>query len=129
MTNQTYKTTQLLDDSAAQLAQRHRQRLHRMTHEAVYGQRPHRMRHGAWWRPALATGLPLAVFVSVALLLQPATQPQAPDTVAQVTPALPAKVPAKVPAWVQDTGVPLAVLENIEFYQWLEHELDKKHHG
>ncbi len=108
----------LLQQSAEQLAQKHRQRLHRMTREAVYGKaastRP------AWfstWRTWVA--LPVLSLPGIALLWQLNQQTGAPRTQPRLA------LEDSVPAWVQDTEVPLAVLHNYDFYQWLEHELDK----
>ena len=119
-----YKASELLQQSAEQLAQRHQQRLHQMTREAVYGNAVS-PRNNLWcglrWPVAVAT--PALAVLGVALIWQLSQQ------TANNQPAPQMAAGGDIPAWVQDTEVPLAVLQNIEFYQWLENELDNPNHS
>lgn len=122
MMNKTDKPTPraLLQQSAEQLAQRHRRRLHEMTRQAVYGQSA----TVSWWSkrywPA-AIAVPALSLMAVVLVLQIERQTQpSPATLASNL---------DIPAWVEDTDVPVAVLQNMQFYQWLEHELDNPNHS
>jgi len=115
---------QLLQQGADKLAAAHQQRLHQMTRAAVYGAKPDRalsasgpswFRENAW--TVVAPVFSLSLLVLVWQLVQQAD-------VAIPSPPLALKEP--VPDWVKDAEVPVAVIENIEFYQWLEKELQNE---
>jgi len=126
MNKTRYKASELLEQSAGQLAQRHQQRLHRMTRQAVYGKRTApastRWRRLRW--PVTVTAPVLSVMAVIVVW-----QFSQPGKVTPTAATPPVAAVEAVPAWVQDTRVPLAVLQNIEFYQWLENELDKTKQG
>lgn len=119
-----YKASELLEQSAEQLALRHQQRLHQMTREAVYGKRAASSRHNLWrgLRRPVAVATPALALLGVVLIWQLSQQ------TTNNPPALQLAADKNIPAWVKDTEVPLAVLQNIEFYQWLENELDNPNH-
>ncbi len=117
------KPTQLLQQSADQLAQKHQQRLHQMTRQAVYGAATEVRAARPWLRWPTLIAAPLASVLTIVVVWQLSqqldTDTMQPTMVADST----------LPAWVQDTEVPVAVISNIEFYQWLEDELDKQDHS
>ncbi len=117
-TETKHKPAELLQQSAEQLAQKHQQRLHAMTRAAVYGKAASRARPTLYpaWRRLVA--VPVLSLLGIALVWQLSQHSGAPHTQPQLA------LDDQVPAWVQDTDVPLAVLQNYDFYQWLEHELD-----
>ncbi|HHJ35129.1 MAG TPA: hypothetical protein ENJ87_05130 [Gammaproteobacteria bacterium] len=115
---------EVLQFEAEKLADLHQQRLHQMTREAIYGLPEKRyqpdnvsLRFGmnAW-----SVAVPVFSLVAILLVWRMIQQPQ----VVSQPPPLASK--ENVPAWVKDTDVPVAVIENIEFYQWLERELENE---
>jgi len=120
------KANKYLDQQSEVLAQRHQKRLQSMRETALQHQR-----QTAWWLSPFAMMLVPAATVALLVvsvwtpeLLLNETMPEA--EIAQVVNKVPANMPSNVPAWVADTQVPVAVLENIKFYEWLSHELNKK---
>ena len=114
------KAYDYLQQSAEQLAKKHQQRLHQMTRVAVFGERKKQTFHFDLFTKVAS--------VTFALLLM--------VVVWQVKPLQDASLSidkhalnSDIPQWVQDTNVPVVVLENIEFYQWLEKELEGKNNN
>lgn len=99
-----------LDQLAQRLEQKHRTRLEAMTRAALRTPRP--SRHASRWqfpclKPVMATGLAASAAIAALLWLSPREQ----------TPAMAGM--AALPEWVADTGVPLTLLANMDFYDWL----------
>ena len=110
------KANKYLDQQAEDLAQRHQIRLNAMRKKALQPQR-----QTVWWlNPIAMMAVPAA---TVALLI---VSVWSPDTLKQAEPIPLAQTAEKIPAWVADTQVPVEVLENIKFYEWLSHELNKR---
>lgn len=110
-----------LDQLAQRLEQKHRTRLEAMTREALHTQPATRLPwlHPAWLKPlrlrsATATMVTAfaasAALAAVLLVFLPEKPPTAPVTL------------ATLPDWVQDTDVPLTLLENMAFYDWLSQQ-------
>lgn len=98
-----------LDRLAQRLEQKHHARLEAMTRAALQAQRPaprFQWLSAAWMRPAFATAFVLAASITLWVAYQ--TGKRASDA-----PAL-----AQLPTWVEDTQVPLTLLENMDFYDW-----------
>ena len=122
-TNKRLTPQQLLDVDAEKLAQEHQQRLHQMTRAAVYG----KVKEGR--KPAFAlwpVAVPVLSLMAITLVWQLTQQPEVSSL--QPVIALKENVPESAPDWVRDADVPLAVIENVEFYQWLEKELNNEDH-
>ncbi len=116
MNRQNNNPNDILQSSAERLAQKHQQRLHQMTREAVYGKaKKQPFQFGMFSKVAVSVfSFALLVFLWQAQPLQ--NHPPGIENIASST---------DVPQWVKDADVPVAVLENLEFYQWLEKELEK----
>ncbi len=112
---------QVLQRDAQRLAEIHQQRLHQMTREAVYGvtKKQHSSVDAGTWFGINKWAMVVPVFslTAIALVLQLIQQPE----ISPGNPLLALKDNA--PGWVKETDIPLAVIEKIEFYQWLEKEL------
>ncbi len=108
---------QVLDKAAEKLAFEHQQRLHQMTRAAVYGEANVSRRVLALWPVAV----PVFSLMAITLVWQLTQQVETPSSESIVA------MKKGVPHWVKDASAPLAVIENIEFYQWLEKELDHEH--
>lgn len=103
-----------LDQLAQRLEQKHRRRLEAMTRSALQTQRPAphlQWLHTAWMKPAMVTAFAASLALAAVLLgYLPEKQAIEPATV------------AAMPEWVKDTDVPLTLLENIAFYDWLSQQ-------
>jgi len=116
------KANKYLDQQAEILAQRHQKRLQSMRETALQHQR-----QTAWWLSPFA--MMLVPAATMALLVVSVWMPG--FFLNEITPStemvqLKNDLPNNAPAWVADTQVPVDVLENIKFYEWLSHELNKK---
>lgn len=111
-----------LDQKAEALAQKHSHRLLQMRQRAMQHQR-----RSPWWlNPLAMMAVPAA---AVAILVVSLWTPGVMLNEQQPAQPLAVKTPAGIPAWVADTQVPVEVLENIQFYEWLSHELKRKKHS
>ena len=113
-----------LDKRQELLARRHRLHLQAMTREVLASRlQAHWQRRFIWFKPAMA-----AAFASVAVLLL------APLMVAKLSVDTPHTQYAQskpgdsmnLPEWVTDTDVPLTLIENLEFYDWLAKQPDSE---
>ncbi len=95
-----------LDRRKQALTHKHQRRLQRMTREAMLSRA--KPWHSSWVKPALATAFSV-MLVTTFVLLKEGTE-NVPNPVLQ---------DADLPAWVTDTEVPLTLIENLEFYDWL----------
>ncbi len=99
-----------LDQRKQQLTQKHQRRLQRMTVEAIQS------REHSWhipWKLVMASAFSIMLIATTAFLKKPETeQPSQPDM--------------SLPAWVMDTEVPLTLIENLEFYDWLAQQPDNQ---
>ena len=103
-------SSEYLEKRKHALTQKHTHRLHRMTQEALESRQNKRFQF-VWVKPVLATAFSILLLVAVMLFKVP-ENPQQP--VGQS-----ASIMAKLPEWVTDTQVPLSLIENLEFYEWL----------
>ncbi len=111
------KANKYLDQQAENLAQRHQARLDSMRKNALAQQR-----QIVWWlNPIAMMAVPAA---TMAILVVSVWTPDV--LLNEIEPVPVAQTAEKIPAWVADTQVPVEVLENIKFYEWLSHELNKK---
>ncbi|WP_287600046.1 hypothetical protein [Thiothrix sp.] len=103
-----------LDQFAQRLARKHQVRLEAMTRSALQVQ-PATARlswlHKAWMKPAMATAFAASLALAAVLL------GYLPEKKAIEPAAF-----AAMPEWVKDTEVPLTLLENIAFYDWLSQQ-------
>ncbi len=98
----------ILDRRQQALANKHSARLHRMTQEALQLQpSPSSLWQSAWLKPTVATAFSLMLVTSI-IFLNPANKK---------THTL--ELDSHLPEWVTDTEVPLTLIENLEFYDWL----------
>ena len=118
---------QVLEHHADQLAAQYHQRLRKMTHEAVYGKstknRGYQNIFTSLTKNPWPIFLPVASLSVVIFIWQFLHQPDVTLTNKSLT------LKEKVPDWVRDTEVPVAIIENIEFYQWLEKELENENNS
>lgn len=103
-----------LDQLAQRLEQKHRTRLDAMTRAALQAQQPPPRvpwLSAVWMKPAMITAFTASIAAAAVLLVYlPGKKPAEPATF------------AALPAWVTDTDIPLTLLENIEFYDWLSQQ-------
>lgn len=103
-----------LDQLAQHLEQKHRTRLDAMTRAALQAPQPTprgQWLSAVWLKPAMITAFAASIATAAVLLVYlPGKKPAEPATF------------AALPAWVTDTDIPLTLLENIEFYDWLSQQ-------
>lgn len=85
------------------LTQKHQRHLHRMTQEALQSQENNNQK--SWFKPAMATAFSVMLVTTLVLLNTSDKSSEQSET--------------DLPAWVTDTNVPLNLIENLEFYDWL----------
>ncbi len=126
---------QLLDQSTIEISQRHRVRLEQMTMQAVaHRSRQHREKRQSPKQPRSNKyrpfAFPLAMASSVMFVLwlwwplQQTTAPQNNPAVVAISPSN-----TGVPEWVTDTEIPISLLDNMAFYDWLAKQKDEQNHG
>jgi hypothetical protein len=99
------------DQLAQHLGQKHRHRLETMTRAAL--QIPPPITRLSWMKPAMLTAFAASATLAVVLLIVlPEKSPTPPATL------------VTLPDWVKDTDVPLTLLTNMDFYDWLAQQPD-----
>ncbi|HGG58358.1 MAG TPA: hypothetical protein ENK26_00375 [Gammaproteobacteria bacterium] len=111
----------LLERQSETLGRKHQDRLEAMTRLAVEAARDSGSRR-AWSSWTLAAGGMAAVVLTVALVLLSPTPRQPETTLASGNRDV-------IPAWVEDDSVPVSLLENIEFYVWINQSFDADQQG
>lgn len=103
-----------LDRLAQRLEQKHRTRLDAMTRAALQAPQATpcvQWLSAVWLKPAMITAFTASIAAAaIVLVYLPGKKPAEPATF------------AALPAWVTDTDIPLTLLENIEFYDWLSQQ-------
>ena len=107
-----YSPKDCLNSRQQTLADKHHSRLVKMTQEALQPQE--NIWRSLWMKPALATAFSLLLVTSIVILNSPEKQ------TGSVTPDV------NLPEWVTDTEVPLTLIENLEFYDWLAQQPENK---
>ena len=107
-----------LDQLAQRLEQKHRLRLDAMTRAALQAPQPAprvQWLSAVWLKPAMITAFTASIAVAVVLLIVlPEKSPTPPATL------------VTLPDWVKDTDVPLTLLTNMDFYDWLAQQPDNQ---
>jgi len=124
----TTTVKQRLDQSAAAMGEKHGLRLEQMTLQAVarYTEKP----QNNYRQFAVPFAIPLAMATSlmfVVWLWWPLNDTTAPQGIPPV--AVTASSKAGLPEWVTDTTIPLSLLNNMEFYDWLAKQTENQNHG
>ncbi len=110
-----------LDQHEQALAKKHQQRLRAMTQEALYPQQ--QPWHASWVKPAMVTAFSVLLVSTVIFLKAPVSIN--PNTDSAIPPqSMPLSMP--LPEWVMDTDIPLTLIENLEFYDWLAQQPEEK---
>jgi len=113
--------SELLERQSETLGRKHQDRLEAMTRLAVDAARDSGSRR-AWSSWTLAAGAMAAVVLTVALVLLSPTPRQPETTLASGNRDV-------IPAWVEDDSVPVSLLENIEFYVWINQSSNADQQG
>ncbi|MBU0656975.1 MAG: hypothetical protein KJ914_17770 [Gammaproteobacteria bacterium] len=111
-----------LDQLAQHLEQKHRHRLEAMTRATL--QTPPPAVRRSWLHPALMRPLRLRSTTTTMVMAFAASAALAAVLLAflpEKSPTLPVTL-ATLPDWVKDTDVPLTLLENMAFYDWLSQQ-------
>jgi len=128
----TMTVKQLLDQSATTMGERHRLRLEQMTVQSVahYSTLSSTLSSTLPQRNYRPFALPFAMAASLMFVfwlwwpLKHETTPQSIPVVAVTT-----TPNAAVPEWVTDTAIPISLLKNMKFYDWLAKQEEKQNRG
>lgn len=92
-----------LEGRKQELSQKYQRQLYRMTQEALQSQKNNAQK--SWFMPVMAATFSILLVTTLVLLNTSDQSSEQTET--------------DLPTWVTDTNVPLNLIENLEFYDWL----------